>query len=228
VPLKPALFRRRTLWWPTWQGGVLLLVLLALAVLGFARSAAGFLAPHAPAHGRDGQPARTLIVEGWMDEDGLAQALATFQRGNYVRVISTGGWMERSRDTGHWGTYAVRGAAYLREHGVPPEQVVAVPAPKTVQERTWMNAVMVREWMRQSGTVLDAADVYTASVHARRSRLVYQMALGDTVEVGVLAAASEEFDPDHWWSSSAGTKAVLGETLSWAWTKCCFWPARGA
>ncbi|MEP7299372.1 MAG: ElyC/SanA/YdcF family protein [Burkholderiales bacterium] len=224
--LKPALFRRRTLWWPTWQGTIVLLVLLVLVALGFARHAAAFLALQAPAHGRDGQPARTLIVEGWMDEDALAQALAAFQRGGYARLISTGGWMSRAQDTGHWGSSAARGAAYMREHGVAPERVVAVPAPKTQEERTWTNAVMVRQWMQATGTTLDAADVYTASVHARRSRMLYQMALGDAVEVGVLAATPEEFDLDHWWRSSAGTKAVLGETLSWVWTTCCFWPSR--
>jgi len=226
LPLKPVLFRRRELWWPTWQGTLVLLGLLVLAALAFAHHVVGFLAPDEPAHGRDGRPARTLIVEGWMDEPDLAQALAAFQRGGYARAITTGGPIEPARDTAHWGTYAARGAAYLREHGVAAERVVAAPAPKTLLERTWLNAVMVREWAKSSGTTLDAVDVFSAGVHARRSRWLYQMALGDAVAVGVLAAASTEFDPEHWWRSSAGTRAVLGETLGWAWTACCFWPPR--
>ena len=51
------------------------------------------------------------------------------------------------------------------------------------------------------------------------------MAFGSRVAVGILAAAPRRYDLDHWWRSSEGAKAVLGELLSLAWTKCCFWPA---
>ncbi|CAM5183445.1 hypothetical protein [Eoetvoesiella caeni] len=83
---------------------------------------------------------------------------------------------------------------------------------------------MVRVWTRSAGVALDFIDLYSAGVHARRSRLVYRLALGPAVEVGVLAATPPGFDPQRWWSSSAGAKSVIGETLSWLWTECCFWP----
>ena len=83
---------------------------------------------------------------------------------------------------------------------------------------------MVRDWARQTGTVLGSVDVFSAGVHARRSRLLYRMALGPDVEVGVLAAQPQMFDAERWWTTSAGVKSVIGETLSLGWTVCCFWP----
>ncbi len=219
------LFRRRQVWLPTLWGALLLLVFCALAVVGLGFAANGFLAPSEPARGQDGGGARTLVVEGWIDEPALALAVEAFRRGRYERVLTTGGPIEAWSDAGGWKTFAVRAASYLRAHGLTSVPVIALPAPESKQERTYLNAVMVRDWAAQAGVKLDAIDVFSAGVHARRSRLLYRMALGDTVEVGVLAADPADFDADRWWTSSAGTKSALGETLGLAWTKCCFWPA---
>ncbi len=194
-------------------------------MVGLAIAANGFLAPNDRARGSDGSGARTLVVEGWIDEAALVQAIAAFRRGRYERVLTTGGPIDAWSDAGGWKSFANRAANYLRTHGLTSVPVVALPAPESKQERTYLNAVMVRDWARQSGLPLGAIDVFSAGVHARRSRLLYRMALGDTVEVGVLAADPVDFDADRWWTSSAGTKSALGETLGLAWTKCCFWPA---
>jgi hypothetical protein len=103
--------------------------------------------------------------------------------------------------------------------------VVAVPTPLTTQDRTYLSAIAVRAWAQRSGVRLGAIDLYSVGVHARRSWLLYRMAFGDEVEVGVLAAQPSDYDAQRWWGSSAGVKATMGEVLSLAWTKCCFWPA---
>ena len=202
-----------------------MLALAAALGVGFALGANAWLSPHDPARGTDGRGARTLVVEGWLNEQGLEQAVAAFRRGRYERIVTTGGPIEPWIDRGGWGDFATRAAAYLRQHvpaGVP---VVAVPAPDSAQDRTYLTAVTLRDWAAQSHTELGAIDLYSSGVHARRSRMLYRMALGPRVEVGVLAATPENFDAAHWWTTSAGTKTTLGEALSVAWTACCFWPA---
>jgi len=49
--------------------------------------------------------------------------------------------------------------------------------------------------------------------------------LGPQVEVGAIAVPPADYDGERWWTSSLGVKATMGEVLSLAWTKCCFWPA---
>ncbi|MEO5696576.1 MAG: hypothetical protein ABIQ60_05505 [Burkholderiaceae bacterium] len=219
------LFRRRQVWVPTLWGALALLVLAAAALFALAFAANGFLAPTSPARGVDGSGARTLVVEGWIDATELAQAVARVEQGRYERVLTTGGPIEAWSDAGDWKTYAHRAAGHLRTHGVTSVPVLALPAPASKQDRTYLSAVMVRDWAQRSGVTLRAVDLFTAGVHARRSRLLYRMALGDAVEVGVIAADPQDFDARRWWTTSAGAKSTLGEALSLAWTHCCFWPA---
>lgn len=226
------LFRRRAVWLPTWRGALLLLAVAALAVAALGHQAYDLLALNQPARGAAGQGARTLVVEGWMPPEALREAVAAVQRGRYERVLTTGGPLVAWPGEHDWHTYAARAAAYLRANGVAGIPVIAVESPATEQDRTYLMALMVREWAQRSGVRLEAIDLLSVGVHARRSRQLYRMALGEEVEVGVLAARPTEYDPQRWWASSAGAKATLGEALSVAWTACCFWPgpqvARGA
>ena len=221
-----ALLRRRTLWLPTLWGWLLLLAVIALAGIALARAANDLLAPNEPARGPEGDGARTLVVEGWLDQDELAQAVAAFRRGRYERVLTTGGPIETWSDAGGRRSYALRAAEYLRTHGLANDvPLIALPAPASQQDRTYLSAVMVRDWAQRAGVALEAIDLVSAGVHARRSRLLYRMVLGENVEVGVFAVRPTQVDAEHWWTSSAGAKSTLGETLSLGWTKCCFWPA---
>ena len=219
------LFRRRQVWLPTLSGTLVLLALVSAALLALGLRANDFLALNAPTQGVHGAGTRALVVEGWIDEADLLQAIAVARRGRYDRVLTTGGPIEPWSDVGHWGTFAERAAAYLRTHGVTEVPVIAVPAPASVTERTYLSAVQVREWAQRSGARLGAIDVFSVGAHARRSRAVYRLAFGSDVEIGVLAAVPQDFDAQRWWASSSGVKSVIGEILSLAWTTCCFWPA---
>ncbi|MGZ8259925.1 MAG: hypothetical protein ACXWUL_05170 [Caldimonas sp.] len=221
----PPLFRRRHVWLPTlW--GALLFVAVALAAALLPRLG-GYLAPTEHAHGGDGRGARTLIVEGWLDDDALGDAAALVRSARYERVVTSGGPIESWREVQPWPTYAERAADYLRRHGARETPIVAVPAPALATDRSFLSAVVVRDWSRAQGLALAEVDVFSDGVHARRSRLVYRMAFGSDVEVGIVAATPRRYRLDHWWSTSDGAKAVVGELLALAWTKCCFWPDRG-
>ena len=220
----PSLFRRRQIWLPTWWGALLLIALVAASALVALRHLGSYLAPDDPAAGRDGQGSRTLIVEGWLDEDGLDDAIAAIGRRGYQRVVTSGGPIEGWREAQSWTTYAERAADYLRRHGVGSIPVVAVAAPKSTQDRTFVGAVVVRDWLRRQGAPIDAVDLFSGGVHARRSRLVHQIAFGPEVEVGVLAAPPRRYSLERWWTTSDGAKSVLGEAIGLAWTSCCFRP----
>lgn len=218
------LLRRRELWWPTLWGWAVLSIAACATLVMLGLSARSLLALDAPAHGPDGLGARTLIVEGWLDEDELVQAVAAFRRGRYERVLTTGGPIDARIDVGQWRHFALRAAAYLRTHGVGDVPVIAVPAPATKNDRSYLSALMVRAWARQQRLTLTAVDVYSAGMHARRSRTIFRLALGNGVEVGAMAARPSEYDDTRWWASSSGAKATLDEVVSLAWTQCCFWP----
>lgn len=222
------LFRRREVWLPTVWGWLVLLVIVSVGGLGLGLAALPWLAVEAPARGADGHGARILVVEGWLDEAELAQAAALVRRGQYARVLTSGGPIEPQIDVGGWHNFALRAATYLQAHGPPTLPVVPVPAPGTKRDRTYLSAVMVRDWVRAAGLAPGAIDIFTAGPHGRRSRMLYRMAFGSGVEVGVITAPRTDFSEERWWTSSSGVKAVIGEAISLAWTACCFWPGDGA
>ncbi len=220
----PALFRRRTVWLPTLPGTLLVFVIAATAIVLAARAAGFYLFVNEPAHGRDGRPARLLVVEGWLDEDALDDAAIAFRHGDYERIVTSGGPIDSWREGQTATHYAERAAGYLKHHGLADVPIAAASAPASAQDRTFLSAVVVRDWVRREGLNPDAIDVYSDGVHARRSRMVYRLAFGPSVAVGMLAATPRKYDLEHWWRTSQGAKTVLDESLSLVWTACCFWP----
>ena len=222
----PSLFRRRHVLLPTVWGALLLIALVvALATLAL-RHLGAWLAPNEPATARDGGTARTLVVEGWLDED-VARRRRRPRRARDATSASSSraGRIETWRDERRFPTYAERAADYLRRHGVAGIPVVAVPAPASAQDRTFLSAVRRPRLAAPAARSRPMPSISSpAGVHARRSRLVYRIAFGPEVDVGVIAAAPHGYRLERWWSTSEGAKTAVGELLSLAWTKCCFWP----
>ena len=219
------LLRRRAVLLPTVWGWLVILTVGGAAVVVLGGCAGTWLAKTETSIGADGSAASTLVVEGWIDEPDLEQAIAVFRRGRYERVLVTGGPISSWGVVQPWTSFAERGAAYLKAHGLGGVPIDAVPAPKSAQDRTFLSAVVVREWAQRSGVAMRHFDVFTAGVHARRSQRLYEMAFGPEVAVGIIASRPSDFDAARWWQSSAGAKWVMSETVSLAWTACCFWPS---
>ncbi len=206
------------------MGALVFLVVATATLLLCARAAGFFLFVDEPARGSDGHGARLLVVEGWLDEDALDAAAAAFRAGRYERVVTSGGPIDSWHEGQTATNFADRAAGYLKLHALADVAVAAAPAPASAQDRSFLSAVVVRDWIRREGLAPAAIDVYSAGVHARRSRMVYRLAFGPSVEVGMRAALPKNYDLEHWWRTSQGAKAVLDEALSLAWTTCCFWP----
>lgn len=212
------LFRRHEVWLPTIRGWLFLLLLGAVACILVVRNIYPFLAPNEPIG------ARVLVVEGWLAPTELDQAVQTIKEGRYERVVTTGGpiqgWQELVINT----SYAQLAADYLARRGVPRDAITVVPAPASAQERTFLSAVMFRKAAQQSGTMLEAIDLFSSGAHARRSRLLFRMALGPAVRVGVLAARPDDYDGEAWGRTTVGVSSVVIQSLGLAWVKCFFWP----
>ncbi len=175
-----------------------------------------FLSPSAPVG------SGLLVVEGWVGKSELRAALELFRDGDYELLVTSGGpvfdWDEP------YPTYAERAGDYLLRRGFPDERLVVVPAPASVQDRTYLSAVSVREWLAESGRDVESLDLVSSGPHTRRSWRLYQRAFGDGVRVGAIAAASAEYDASVWWRTSVGARTLVSEAAAWFWTACCFWP----
>jgi len=214
----PQLFRRREVWVPTLWGWAALVLVCGVVAVFTVRHLYGFLAVSEPVG------AKLLVVEGWLPFEELDEALEIIRSGGYAHVITTGGPIvgydgERGR------SYAERARSYLVRHGLPEASVDAVPSPASAQDRSFLNAVMLRDWLAQSDLHADALNVLSSGVHSRRSWMLYRMAFGEQARVGILASHPITYEPARWWRTSEGAKDVITEAIGFAWTKLFFHPA---
>jgi hypothetical protein len=213
------LFRRRQVWVPTLTGWIILLALSGSISVLAGYLAYPFLAPDSPTAG-----AQVLVVEGWLDVRELDQAIAVVRQGKYDHVATTGAPVDRWTELSARPTYADLAASYLKTHGLNNLPVTPVPSPASAQDRTYLSAVKLRDWTKKQGITLRAVDVFSSGTHARRSQMLFQMAFGPSVDVGILSAVPSQYDEKRWWRTSSGIKSVLSEAIGVAWTVCCFYP----
>ncbi|MDC1288347.1 YdcF family protein, partial [Gammaproteobacteria bacterium] len=167
--------------------------------------------------------AEYLVIESWMDKAELDQGLAYFADHDFKKAVIVGGPISNDFH-GIDSNYAQRAAAYLQQQGLAEEKTVIVKVPYTAQERTYLNALMVREWFKQEAIAVARLDVFSSGVHTRRSRNLYRRAFEGDVEIGIIASRPRDFDPAHWWRTSGSGKGVAVEFAAWFLVKCCFNP----
>ena len=210
--------RRRRCWLPTWRGWLALVVISCVAGFIGVRVTYPFLAVTDPV------PGGIIVVEGWAPDYAVAAAVAEFKRQPYKRLCVTGGPMERGVPLSVFKTYAELGAASAVKLVLAPEDVQAVPSPAVRADRTYSSAQALAKWMKECGVTGASVNVVTVGAHARRTRLLFEMALPRNVAVGVVAVENEDFEPDRWWSSSQGVRTVTGEVLAYAYARLLFHP----
>jgi len=202
---------------PTLWGLIVIgLVVMSISTLAFSQLAF-FLAPHKPVNGQ------YLIVEGWIGEHALLEAVTTFQQGHYQLLITTGG-PDNREVTPKYATFAEKSAAFLLAQGFKANQLQSIPAPASAQNRTFLSAVMVRTWFDKQNLAPKSFDIFSADVHARRTHQLYQMAFYDKADIGIIPAKTDRYDMASWWQTSEGIKTVLTEFIGVTYTFCCFDP----
>lgn len=213
-----ALFVRRERWTLTWAGRVLALSVVVAVTIMLGRGLCGFLAITSPVGGQ------VLVAEGWMPVYAYREAAALFRKGGYSKIIIAGSTRE---DEDVDPELRERSAAEkLTYFGVPTGLVVTASSEEVHRDRTFHSAMAVKAWLQEQGLRSGSIDVVTSGPHARRSRLLFEKALGDGFQVGVISIDDRRFDPDHWWRSSAGVRRVIDELIAYLYARFLFSPTR--
>jgi uncharacterized SAM-binding protein YcdF (DUF218 family) len=171
-----------------------------------------------------------LVVEGWIHEYAIRAALKEFQSNHYQRVFTTGGPVEGTGGyVNDYNTEASVGADLLRKNGLSNESPQMVPSRVMDRDRTYGSAVVLRNWFREHNMPVRSINVVTEDVHARRTCLLFQKALGHNVAVGVIAVPNPDYDASHWWRYSEGVKAVFAECVAYIYARVLlFYPPDSA
>lgn len=160
------------------------------------------------------QPAEALIVEGWIGVEGFRAAKAEFDRGGYQYIVTTGSLTGKSWTERRWSLVEIAKAELLRI-GVPPDKIIAAPAPATESQRTYEAAVMAWRALQAQPFQVKAVNVFTLGAHARRSRLVYAKVFGSSTKTGVIAWDPPGYQAEPWWHSSERSEDMIKETVGY-------------
>jgi uncharacterized SAM-binding protein YcdF (DUF218 family) len=99
----------------------------------------------------------------------------------------------------------------LSMYGVPSDKVIAVSAEDaydTISEAEAVSTeVLQHNWKR--------IIVTTSKFHTRRARHIWQKVLQPNIDVTVVAARSDPYDPERWWKSGRQIRWVLAEYGAW-------------
>lgn len=213
------LLKRKNTWVISWQGWLLITLMISTGLTWTVRNIHPFLAINHPVS------TDILVVEGWMPDTALEQAAREFTRQDYKLLVTTGGPLPKGFYLSEFSTYAELTAATFTELGIRPQRIVAVPAPPVRTDRTFASALALARWTATQVIQPDSLNIYTLDTHARRTRLLFQRALGDQISVGVLSAPHPEYDGDNWWTVSSGMRSIISEGIAYLYARWLFKPA---
>jgi hypothetical protein len=169
--------------------------------------------------------ASILVMEGWVHPVSAELTVQEFRSRRYLFVATTGGPNPANHGFPEGGTWAESGGYWLRNAGLDRGLVRVVPAAAVERDRTYASAVALREWLGVHAPNVSAINIATEDVHARRTRLLFQKALGPRIQVGVIALPNKDYDADRWWRYSEGVRETLGETIAYLYARLWFHPA---
>jgi hypothetical protein len=214
---------RKERWGLSWRGRLIAVLLGSSIAVLLVLNAESFLAETHRVN------SNILVVEGWIRQSAMHRAVEEFHIGSYERIFTTGGPVTGS---GHYindyHTTASVGADELEKLGVPTQMVQMVPSRVMDRDRTYGSAVALREWFREHDMTVNSLNVITEDTHARRTRLLFEKALGRGVAVGIIAVPNPDYDARRWWRYSEGVKDVISESFAYLYARLFFFPAEPA
>lgn len=209
---------RKEVWTLSLTGKLIIILIVMLLLVTGLRAMYPFLAVTQRVAGK------VLILEGWVPTYTVKEAATEFKQGNYsellvVRALYDG---DSKYDTGQYL------ADYIAEHliqtGVPKRCVHTVFLNAIDKDRTYASALAAKMWLHQQGLAPGGINILTLGSHARRSRLLYEEAMGGRLKIGVVAIVDRSFNPRAWWRSSEGVREVPFELIAYLYVRLLFRP----
>lgn len=147
-------------------------------------------------------PGVPIVFIAMLDVDGTpAHSIAQ------IELVDKNGVM-----TSGWPTHAEAGRAALIEAGIPADEITAVPTMQHTGGRTFASGRTFIEYAKKNG--IDAFDIATLGVHARRTWKGYVTAKGTEDGVGIIPLYDPWCKRWTWWMNPYGWFQVGKELVA--------------
>ena len=170
----------------------------------------------------DRQSASILVLEGATNDHVLIAAMNEFKKHPYQLLITTGTPLEYGAVLSEYKNTASIAGQSLIKLGFDSTRLIVVESDAIIHDRTFNSAIALKQWFRKHQLRVDAINLMSMGVHGGRSRMLFSMALGDSIKVGVISVPNQYYSEDTWWKSSKGFRETLNEALGYFYTKYFF------
>lgn len=210
-------FKRRTIWFPTLTGGLIIIIsIISISFYLFTRIYS-FLSPTTK------PVSKTLVIEGWIPESGLKNALAYYENNHYTKMILTGVPITQWTYSSPFSNMADASAGTMKQFFFK-DTIYRAIIPATIQrDRTYSTAVAMKMQLDSWGIKADSFDLYSMGAHSRRSYLMFKKAFPNS-KIGLLTDVDPSFDAEKWYNSSRGFRTVFSELISYYYSFLLFKP----
>ncbi len=213
------LVRRKECWVLTWRGWIVVGLMGTVLATSFAFGAYPFLAV------THRVPSRFLVVEGWLPNYALEACIQEFKTNRYEAIITVGGKTMNGTNLEPGDSIANEAAKKFKWLGLNPEVIRVVASTGTYRDRTFKSGAALRQYFAAQQTTNLSVNVVTLGPHGRRSRLLFEQALGESCKVGIISVPTREYESACWWRSSEGVREMISEILAYLYARLIFTPA---
>jgi uncharacterized SAM-binding protein YcdF (DUF218 family) len=198
---------------------IISLVVLVVIFVAVFYNIHSFLSPNKPV-----KDARILVIDAWLSDRELDNAVEVFKAGNYVRVIVPGGLMERSLFFPGFRGSGDIASVILMYKGIPPDKITPLLVKHVQKDRTYQAALTTQKWLNENKISPSAINVFTSCTHSRRSWMLYKKAFANDREIGIISARPLGYKAEQWWKSSNGFRTVVDEAIAYLYALIFFHP----
>jgi hypothetical protein len=156
-----------------------------------------------------------LVVEGWVADAILTDAVQEFQHGHYRYLFTSGLVIEKDQNVESGDSYAAKAARTMIGLGIEPSSVIVCPTPHVDWERTSSSARAVREGLKKRGIKPKGINVVTAGPHGRETWVAYRHLFDKVSPIGIISIPNHTYDASHWWTSREGRRWVFKNIVGW-------------
>ncbi len=211
-------FKRKMVYRPTVWGWSVIIFVLFIALWFLFNHTYSFLAKNEKGN------ARILVVEGWIPEHALRNAIEYYYDNHYEYMIVTGVPITQWTFSSPFSNMAEASVESMKRLFFK-DTIYTATIPNTVlRDRTYSTAVSLKMEMEKWQLPYDEFDIYTMGAHARRTHLMYKKVFGRRMPIGLVADTDPSFEPQNWYRTSRGFRIVFSELISYFYSALFFYP----
>ncbi|MDD4374469.1 MAG: DUF1684 domain-containing protein [Bacteroidales bacterium] len=164
---------------------------------------------------------KILIVEGWLPDNGLREAMAYYYKNEYKALIITGIPITQWSYSSPFSNMADASAGSLREMQFN-DTIYTVHIPNSIlRDRTYATAIALQMKWDDFNLGEENFDLFTMGAHARRSYHMFKKVFGNRIKA-LVVVEDDSFDAERWYTTSRGFRTVFSELISYVYARVFF------